>query len=384
MGNLSEIRTMEEVAYLLNILFVNMNNLSKAYYDVFINPEPMDVTLKRYDENGQVTSVVIPNRAKDKLFIYKGQGNPNGKQTASQGALYLDTTESILYFKGNATNDAYGWQHLWCQTNLVEAGGGTTGQFLSPSGDGQNLTNISASNINNGFLSVERGGTGKPEDGQDRYFTPGALLKGNGYDPITIAQEGIDYLGGRVEDSLIGMIAYFPSEEAHEGWLICDGKEYNSADYPKLVRYLKGVNYSAEKFSVPNLSGTFIRCYDTYHEEGLKVTEGIGDVQEEHVGTHTHIVSGDGIIEPHSHTVPVTSFLKETDSSTGRALQERITSPSVEVLGSSEVITTSSVGMNIDITGEAQENESGEDGSTENRPKNVALVAMIRCDIVRG
>ena len=33
------VRSLEDVAYLLNILFFNMNNLSKVYYDMFINPE---------------------------------------------------------------------------------------------------------------------------------------------------------------------------------------------------------------------------------------------------------------------------------------------------------------------------------------------------------
>ena len=61
MSDVITVRSLEDVAYLLNILFFNMNNLSKVYYDMFINPEPMDIELQRYDESGTLTTITLPN-----------------------------------------------------------------------------------------------------------------------------------------------------------------------------------------------------------------------------------------------------------------------------------------------------------------------------------
>ena len=64
---------------------------------MFLNPVAMDLNLERYNENGELVVVTLPNVAKMRVNAYSGEGNPNGVQSASVGALYVDTiTRSIL------------------------------------------------------------------------------------------------------------------------------------------------------------------------------------------------------------------------------------------------------------------------------------------------
>lgn len=386
MANLREIRTMEEVAYLLNILFTNMNNLNKAYYDIFINPEPMDVTLERYDENGQISTIEIPNRAKDKQGIYKGQGDPNGSQLANQGAFYLDTNSTILYYKSTATNDAYGWQSFWSSGNLAQDGGGTKGKFLAPDGNGDSLKKLNAANISVGILSVEHGGTGAYAGQESRSFNEGKLLKGNGTNPILEAEEGTDYLTPDYADEDVGMVAFFPKNpndgEAFQkrGWLICDGQSYSSASYPKLSKYLTGSDDLSGNFNVPDLRAAFIRCYGTRSKQDGYVSSGeLLEIQEENVGSHYHQATANITVGAHEHAVAVPTFLVGTDETTGQTLQSSGSGQNVKKLIEGEtdsVISTeaASVDVNIDLT--TQENE----GPSENIPMNIALIPMIKCD----
>ena len=48
----------------LSELLTKAINLADIYYDLFINPEQMDVTIQYYDSNGQLVEVEVPNRAK--------------------------------------------------------------------------------------------------------------------------------------------------------------------------------------------------------------------------------------------------------------------------------------------------------------------------------
>lgn len=50
----------------LNELLTNSVTLTSKYYDIFINPDPMDVTLWMYNDQNELIEVTIPNRAKDR------------------------------------------------------------------------------------------------------------------------------------------------------------------------------------------------------------------------------------------------------------------------------------------------------------------------------
>ena len=124
--------TLTELIDMLSELFTNMNNLDKTYYDMFYNPTPLDITLERYDENGVLQKVVLPNRAKDKDAIIVGSGDPEGKIAAGIGKLYMDGNNSYLYYKTQGTAIAptvSGWMLIFTTVNA-----GTTFQLVSEKG----------------------------------------------------------------------------------------------------------------------------------------------------------------------------------------------------------------------------------------------------------
>ena len=275
-------RTMEDIVNLLSILFTNLNNQNEMYYDMFLNPVPMDLDLERYDENGELVTVVLPNVAKMRVSSYSGAGNPNGRQVATIGALYIDTNTRSIYYKA-AGSDSYGWQLVWSTANLIE---GT--DFVSPTGDGSQLQNLNASNITSGILSVTRGGTGRG--------VLNGILKGDGTNAITTAVAGEDYL---VPGSFTGLIMYCPMVVIPNGWLVCDGTIYNIIERPELAVLCSklGNKYGGNgttTFGVPLL-------VDKYIKGG--VVADVGKTGSAKVGSHTHAVRGttenDGA---HTHT----------------------------------------------------------------------------------
>lgn len=277
---LKNVRTMEDVVNLLMVLFTNLNNQNETYYDMFLNPTPMDIPLERYDENGELVTVYHPNVAKMRLSIYSGDSDPNGKQTAAQGSFYINTTNYDLFYKGYG-NDSNGWFLLWSIRNL---------DYLSPTGNASRVTNLNMNSATMGTLAVERGGTG--------VNTITGMVRGNGTLPFTAAEDGIDYLGPA---SMVGIICFYPVYDSNlpnmglpNGWLRCDGYNgYLKADYPRLSAKL-GNKYGGTDitFGVPNILNRYIKGWDGTN---------VGDMIDGQVGKHLHQLSGSTAIEA-SHT----------------------------------------------------------------------------------
>lgn len=277
MADVITVRSLEDVAYLLNILFFNMNNISSIYYDMFINPIPKDVELQRYNEAGELVTVILPNRAKDKITTYTGQGNPNGSQTADVGALYVDLVTSNMYYK-SVGSDAFGWTLLLTSDNS---------NFLTPTGNASQLTNLNMSSASSGTLGVPYGGTGAN--------ALSGVIRGNGTSAMTAAVDGIDFLG---PESSTGLIMFYPVPTIPVGWVLCDGRELSRTTYARLYRVIGdmyGEGNGSTTFNVPDLMGYFIRSWDD--------TRTINVPQEAAVGGHTHAFEGStGAGTAHSHT----------------------------------------------------------------------------------
>lgn len=73
--------------------------------------------------------------------------------------------------------------------------------------------------------------------------------------------------GNATGDTPVGHILAYMGTEAPENYLVCDGTEYDMADYPELSEHLqkqfKSVNFfggnGTDTFAVPDLRGEFLR-----------------------------------------------------------------------------------------------------------------------------
>jgi microcystin-dependent protein len=299
---LKNARTMEDIVNLLTILFTNLNNQNEQYYDMFLNPVPMDLDLERYDENGELVTIVHPNVAKMRITAYSGAGNPNGVQAASIGALYIDTVTRNIFYKA-VGSDSYGWQLIWSVANLVAGV-----DYLTPTGNGSQVTNLNMDNASSGVLSVARGGTG--------VSSINGLVKGNGTEAFAAATANQDYMALNYME---GCVMYWPSEVLPVRSLICDGTLYDISVRPELTRLcnILGSKYGGDgttTFGVPNLIGKYIKG-------GLPANVGVKG--EAHVGSHSHTGTTANGDKPHTHT-------RGTMDITGRFAQEMGKNPSFQ------------------------------------------------------
>ena len=292
----SSLRTTEDIINALSVLYFNLNEIERNYYDIFLNPEELTVQLQRYNDQGLLETIPVDNLAKLRTVAIVGSGNPNGQEiaVAGVGRFYLDTSSGALYYKKSGT-DSYGWEILWSGANFVE-----DIDFLAPDGNASQLSNLNMDNAGTGTLSVSRGGTGANS------IT--GLVKANGTAPMTSAVEGIDYLGA---SSTVGIICYYPVEPIPSGWLKCDGSAYDRVGtYARLFAKI-GTAYnkagdSDSIFRVPNLMNYdvndnttlpyYVRCWDG------RTTLGASATQAAQVGQHNHELTGNvGMESEHVH-----------------------------------------------------------------------------------
>lgn len=103
--------TYEQIEVILSKLATNYSNLAHIFYDVFYNTVPMDVTLQMFDEQGELQTYIIPNRAKDMQSIKSGEGNPEGQISGTMGTLYQDLENANVYIK-ETPEGSEGWAQL--------------------------------------------------------------------------------------------------------------------------------------------------------------------------------------------------------------------------------------------------------------------------------
>lgn len=96
-------------------LLTNSVDMAAVFYDIFLNPQPLDINIQMYDDNNQLITVTIPNRAKDRITPYVGEGSPEGVVEAPIGSVYVDTLTSTVYYKVSGS-DSYGWNAVISQS----------------------------------------------------------------------------------------------------------------------------------------------------------------------------------------------------------------------------------------------------------------------------
>ncbi len=136
-----------------------------------------------------------------------------------------------------------------------------------------------------------------------------------------------------------GVITYYAKSSPPTGWLRCDGTAVSRTTYSALftaIGTVFGTGDGSTTFNLPDLRGEFVRGYDD--GRGVDTSRVFGSAQSDAFKAHTHTV-------PEGSVTPGGSTYTSGDD------------------------YTSSVATN---------STSGSTGSTETRPRNVALLAIIK------
>lgn len=144
----------------------------------------------------------------------------------------------------------------------------------------------------------------------------------------------------------VGGVISWPSGTAPAGWLECNGQIFNQQDNPKLFQVLG-------KNSVPDYRGLFLRGWahgsSVYDPDSSRT---IGSVQQDAMKEHSHIAGAETIL---NSNVPVATNRNTPGGAEGRQTRNR--TGGVNTLWNSPNV------------------------STENRPKNIAVMYIIKTDL---
>jgi microcystin-dependent protein len=154
-----------------------------------------------------------------------------------------------------------------------------------------------------------------------------------------------------------GTIIYTARTTEPPGYLKAAGQQVSRDDFPALfaaIGTIYGSGNGSTTFNVPDLRGEFIRGFDD--GRGIDSGRTLGSAQAEMIGQHNHTVNDPG----HSHSLNYTPIRDGGGIVAGRD-------------GSAHYMNTGG-GVNGNTTGISINNNSG----TENRPRNVALLACIK------
>jgi microcystin-dependent protein len=150
-----------------------------------------------------------------------------------------------------------------------------------------------------------------------------------------------------------GAVVYYAMNNAPIGWLACDGASYPTATYKNLYAAIgNAFGGDATNFNVPDLRGYFMRSWD--NGRGVDPSRAFGSTQDDAFESHSHSASDSG----HTHT-----------QNLGGGISTSPNAPGTYVIGDANNSTTQVGYANVSI---------GSTGGTENRPKNIALLACIK------
>lgn len=164
------------------------------------------------------------------------------------------------------------------------------------------------------------------------------LVKGD-YDQLTLAITALIAAGGAATRVRPGVVEYYAGAVAPAGYLECDGTVQLRATYADLFAVVGTVfntgGETAAQFRLPDLRGEFVRGWD--NGRGVDAARAFGSAQADELKAHTH-------------ALPVFN-----DIGTGNGYVE-----------------------DSDGSGTARTAATASTGGTETRPRNVALMAIIK------
>jgi microcystin-dependent protein len=158
------------------------------------------------------------------------------------------------------------------------------------------------------------------------------------------------------------------------GYLECNGAAVSRTTYAALFAII-GVNYGSgngsSTFNLPDLRGEFVRGFD--HGRGVDNNRSINDPQGSQFGQHNHNVSASSsssVTDPgHKHTM---NFNLGNLISSGGAF-------GMKDSGTADRMNTATTGISVSTTTSiSQSNRGGTSNSSETRPRNIAMMYIIK------
>lgn len=167
-----------------------------------------------------------------------------------------------------------------------------------------------------------------------------------------------------------GMTMMWPSATVPDGYLECAGQAVSRTTYSALyavIGTMFGSGDGSTTFNVPNMCGEFVRGWD--HGRGIDVGRALGSWQDEAFKSHNHTGSM-GSAGTHSHDTKVGGDANNVRPDTPtNAITMAENSADSGATGSGQIVEAGSHTHSVTI------NSSG---GTETRPRNVALMFIIK------
>jgi len=142
--------------------------------------------------------------------------------------------------------------------------------------------------------------------------------------------------------SPIGKVDMFAGNSAPTGWLECDGAAVSRTTYAALYAVIGtvwGAGDGSTTFNVPDLRGEFVRGWD--HGRGIDASRAFASAQADSIKSHAH---------------PLTDFK----------------------LVNADIIQPPQTGSEISKAGPGSAVDTGSFGGSETRPRNIALMFIIK------
>jgi len=154
-------------------------------------------------------------------------------------------------------------------------------------------------------------------------------------------------------------VATVPSD-----YLECNGAAVSRTTYSALfavVGTAYGAGNGSSTFNIPDLRGEFIRGFD--NGRGVDSGRSIATAQSDQNKAHNHTATSSVTDPEHTHSFGSNN----SDSGDGNTLNDRTNQPNTRTMTSNSSATNISVSTTI-----------ANDGGTENRPRNIAMMYVIK------
>ena len=272
--------------------------------------------------------------------------------------IWADTANNLLKIRNSANN---GWLTLGDLTDANNLGLATK---ASPTFTGTVTSSGDLVLSGTGSLQLPSGTTAQrptPATGDIRFNT--TLTQFEGYNGSA---------WGEIANGVpAGSVFTFATTTPPSGYLECNGAAVSRSTYASLFSAISttwGVGDGSSTFNLPDLRGQFVRGWD--NSAGVDSGRSFASSQTDQNKNHTHTTDSQSLTGTVSH---LSGSLANNPGSASGIITK--TSP-VSAVGARSSGSANASGISIDATHSHTISSSG--GGTEARPKNIALMYIIK------